>query len=197
MKNLVTTLVFSLLVSAGAFAEDVNAVFKRVNELVAAKNYPKALEELGRAREDIEKLHLARLQGYLPDAVVGYAASPPASQSALGILSVERVYTKGASILKLAIRAGTIGGGQGSFGSIAQLGRMAALMGSQSGRAAIQIGGRPAVFKDRGGKNDLMIFLESGTIVTVEGGAASTNDEMRGFAEALNLSELDRYLSAQ
>ena len=37
----------SLFLSQPALAEDINEVFKKVNEYVQQKNYPKAMEDVG------------------------------------------------------------------------------------------------------------------------------------------------------
>ena len=48
--------------SIRASAEDLNVIFKKVGELVEQKNYPGAISELSWAKEELEKLHQARLK---------------------------------------------------------------------------------------------------------------------------------------
>jgi hypothetical protein len=46
-RTLIAASLASLPLCQPALAEDINEVFKKVNEYVQQKNYPKAMEELG------------------------------------------------------------------------------------------------------------------------------------------------------
>jgi hypothetical protein len=188
-------LLFSM--PGAGLAEELNAVFKRVNDLMAQKSYARALEELGNARQQIEKLHLERVKTFFPASVAGYTGGEPKTGGALGIATVDREYTKGASILRLGLRGGNTGGGPGSFGSIAQLGRMVAGMQREPGVESVRIGLQPGLIKLAGHKNTLTLFLESGAVLVVEGHSSATNEELKNFAGALDIIALEKYLSGK
>ncbi|MCB0321803.1 MAG: hypothetical protein KDD60_12825, partial [Bdellovibrionales bacterium] len=78
-------------------AEDINELFKKVQDYVSKKNYTKALEELAWARKEIEKLHNSGLQAYFPEELDGLKGSEFEVSSALGLTNVERQYKGGES----------------------------------------------------------------------------------------------------
>ncbi len=196
MKKIVS-LVLVCLLPLSSHSEDINAVFKRVNELVAQKSYAVALGELGLARQEIEKLHFQRVQEFLPATVGGFTGGDIRTGGALGVTTVDRDYSKGALTLKLGIRGGNSGTGPGSFGSIAQLGRMIASTQKQPGVESVRIGLQPGIIKMAGAKNTLTLFLESGAVIVVEGPTSATNEELKNFAGALDIISLEKYLSGK
>ncbi|MFM1848797.1 MAG: hypothetical protein RL417_2271 [Pseudomonadota bacterium] len=180
-----------------ARGEDLNAVFKRVNDLMAQKSYARALEELGLARQEIERFHLEKVKTFFPATVAGYTGGESKTGGALGIATVDREYTKGTSTLRLGLRGGNAGSGPGSFGSIAQLGRMVAGMQKQPGVESVRIGLQPGIIKLAGAKNTLTLFLESGAVLVVEGLTSASNEELKNFAGALDIISLEKYLSGK
>jgi len=177
---------------AAVSAQDLDGVFNEVREHLAHKRYPRALESLGVVRRQIEVLHVEALKVFLPDAVSGYAGAPVKVTNALGVASLMRSYTLGTVTVGVAIRVGTTGGGQGSFGNITQLGRTMAAMRRGGGDKSVDIGGKPGLVGESRGKTTLTLFLNSGGVVTLEGADVS---EMRAFASGLNLAGLDAYLA--
>ena len=196
-KIIAVTCVLFFAMPRGVAGEELNAVFKRVNDLMAQKSYARALEELGNARQQIEKLHVDKVKTFFPAGVAGYTGGETKTGGALGIATVDREYTKGASILRLGLRAGSTGGGPGSFGSIAQLGRMVAGMQREPGVENVRIGLQPGLIKLTGNKNTLTLFLESGAVLVVEGHSSATNEELKNFAGALDVVALEKYLSGK
>lgn len=197
MKKTVALAFACLLASSSAYAEDINAVFKRVNDLVAQKSYAVALRELGLARQEIEKLHLERVKVFLPPVVLGFTGGEIRTGGALGVTTVDREYTKGALTLKLGLRSGNSGDGPGSFGSIAQLGRMIASTQKQPGIETVRIGLQPGIVRMAGAKNTLTLFLESGAVLVVEGPLSAANEELKNFVGALDIVGLEKYLSGK
>ena len=187
-KIIAVTCVLFFAMPRGVAGEELNAVFKRVNDLMAQKSYARALEELGNARQQIEKLHVDKVKTFFPAGVAGYTG---------GETKTGGEYTKGASILRLGLRAGSTGGGPGSFGSIAQLGRMVAGMQREPGVENVRIGLQPGLIKLAGNKNTLTLFLESGAVLVVEGHSSATNEELKNFAGALDVVALEKYLSGK
>jgi hypothetical protein len=196
MKKTVTLALLCLL-PLRVQAEDINAVFKRVNDLLAQKSYAMALGELGLARQEIEKLHLQRIQAFLPQTVAGFTGGNIRTGGALGVMTVDREYTKGALTLQLGFRGGNSGNGPGTFGNIAQLGRVVATTQKQPGVESVRIGAQTGIIKASGPKNTLTLFLESGSVLMVAGPVSATNEELRTFAEALDVVNLEKYLSGK
>jgi hypothetical protein len=180
-----------------AQAEDINAIFKKVNDLVAAKNYPKALEELGWAQKEIEKLNSQQLQNFFPDEISGFKGKKAEVNSALGITNIEREYTKDSLRLKMTLTGGSAGSGNQGLGGLAAFGRMAAMMGGGQGQDTFRIGGRTASLESRDDGGQLTIFLDSGAMVNLELSNASDSAMLKTIAEALDINKMDNYLKGQ
>ena len=81
-----------LLFSQVAMAEDLNEIFSRVNQLIEQKNYQKALNELGWAKKEIEKMNGQKLQEFFPNQLGEFSGDKFQTNSALGFTNVERTY---------------------------------------------------------------------------------------------------------
>ena len=194
LRNL-SLFLFISIVSLGSVsplqAEDINEIFKKVNEYVAAKNYTKALEELGWATKEIEKLKNEGLKEFFPDEVEGLTGEKFEISAALGMTNVERTY-KGADS---SVGVSLVGGGKGgAFGGLAGLGRMAAMMQQGQGIDQFRIKGLTASLDESGARPELSIFLESGGILKFEGRKNADGDKLKKIAEAMDIAGLDKYL---
>ena len=175
-----------------AEAEDLNAIFKRVNDLIAAKNYPKALEELGWARKEIEKLHVTNLQSFLPDSLAGFTGAKFESAGALGMMNLERSYSSGEKQLEVSVTGGA--GSAEGFGNIAAIGRMAAMMRGGMGQDTFRVQGRTAQLNTSSEDPEMTVFLDSGSMLMLRGSGGTTGEELKKAAEALSIEKLDSYL---
>ncbi|WKZ56871.1 MAG: hypothetical protein QY326_09070 [Bdellovibrionota bacterium] len=194
---LAVSVVAALFSSVVALAEeDLNAIFKKVNDFVAAKNYSKALEELGWARKAIEKLHSNKLHDFFPDELNGYRGEKIESSAALGFTNIERTYRKGSSEVKISLVGGSGGGPADGLGGLAALGKMAAMMGGQPGMDTMRIQGRTATLTegDMDAGSDLTVFLDSGSMLKIEALAGASSSNLKEFADALKINDLDTYL---
>lgn len=181
-------------------AEDLNQIFKKVNELIASKNYPKALEELGWAKKEIEKQHLNQLRSYLPDELAGFSGQKFESNSALGFTAIERTYQKSGDPAQIKVSlSGGSGGTEAAFGNLAALGKMAAMMGGEGGQETIRVAGRTATLKADEGSNsaELTVFLDSGSVLKFEMDNGSKVETLKSLAEAVKINDLDTYLKGQ
>jgi len=183
-----------LVCSAPVLAEDINEIFTKVNEQVTKKNYAKALEELGWARKELEKLHRERVQSFFPNQLGDFTGGKFEANSALGFTNIERTYSKGENTLRLSL-SGESGGGQG-LGGLAALGKMAAMFGQQSGQESLRIAGRTATLSQQEGSDsaELMIFLESGSMLKLEQSSGAQGSALKALAEKIDLAGLDGYL---
>ena len=186
-----------LLVSSNAvLAEDLSAVLGRVNQFVAAGNYPKALDELAWARTEIEKLQAGKVKTFFPDTLAGFTGQKESTSNALGFSNFERVYKKDSSAVKISLTGGSSAGGNAGFGNLAALGRMAAMMGQQPGQETVRISGRTATLTgtDGGSNPELTIFLDSGSLLKLESEESANGEILKSLAEALKIDDLDAFL---
>ena len=203
MKKIVLAAALSLCcLPAIGMAEDINDIFKRVNDLVASKNYTKALEELTWAQKEIEKLNLTQVQSFFPDTLAGFTGAKFEANSALGMTNLERQYSKAGSseTVKLSLSGSSSGGAAaGGLGGLAAFGRMAAMMGGGQGQDTFRISGRTATMQKEDGSDSaqLTVFLDSGSILSLELSNGSDASVLKTMAEALKLNDLDNYLRGQ
>ncbi|MCB0353877.1 MAG: hypothetical protein KDD64_10145 [Bdellovibrionales bacterium] len=192
MKALVPFfLVASLVVLPAAHAEEIDAIFKKVNEYIAQQNFPKALEELNWAQKEINKMHVERLKSFFPDSLAGFTGNQTEVNAALGMTNVERRYSNGAKNVSLSLIGGS---GGGPLGNIAGFGRMAAMMGGQPGQDTFRINGLTANLVDKPNNPELTVFLDSGSMLKLEGSGQASGKELREIAEGFDLASLDKYL---
>lgn len=184
-----------------AHAENLDDIFKKVNEYVAAKNYSKAMEELGWAQKELEKLHAGRLETLLPDTLGGLTGEKATSTSMLGMSQLERNYQTagGATSVKVSLLGGSKGagaaGGLGGLGGLAAMGQMAAMMGgNQPGTETFRVDGRTATLETASGSPSLTIFLEGGTMLKLEASGDAKADLLKKMAGEIKIAELESYL---
>lgn len=181
-------------------AEDLDSIFKRVDEFMTAKKYPKALEELAWARKEIEKQHNQQLQAYFPETLLDYKGDKINSNGALGFLSVDREYKKGESTLKVSLSGTSGGDAAGGLGGLAAFGKMAALMQNQApGNETVRVAGKTATLNINtdSKSGDMSIFLDSGAILRIEMPDNASADTIKKAADALQIEALDKYLLGQ
>lgn len=176
-------------------AEELDAIFKKVNEYVQQQNYPKAIEELSWAKQEIEKKNSQKLQTFFPDDVLGYKGDKTDINNALGFVNVERKYKGEKGIINASLTGGS-GGSGGALGGLAQFGKMAAMFGAQGGQETVRISGRTATIEKQPGSKSasISIFLDSGSVLKVESQNSQDTDALKSFAEALKIDEIDKYL---
>jgi hypothetical protein len=186
-----------LAAASVCLAEDLNQIFKKVNDYAAAGNYAKALEELSWAKKELEGMHLKKLGTMLPDQLADLTGQPAKTQSVMGITSLEKEYKGNGKTVKLTLTGGTGKAGAGGFGGLAAMGQMAAMMGGgESGMDTYRIAGRTAMLEAQPGSNNasLTIFLESGSILKLENTKSGDGESLRAMGEALKIADIDNYL---
>ncbi len=182
-----------VLLCQPAFAEDLNEIFKRVNELVAKENYSKALEELTWAKKEIEKLNTGKLGKLLPAEVNGFTGNEAKITNVMGMMNVERTYKNANKVIALSL-TGSSGGNEG-MGGLAGLARMGMMMEAQEGGSeTFRIEGRTSTLKTQNGTTELTVALESGSILKLEGKTGVDGPTLKSFAEAMKIGTIDNYL---
>lgn len=192
-KILITATLLTSFITQNAFGEDINEVFKKVNEYVQQKNYPRAMEELSWAQKELEKLHQTRIGELLPAEVNGYKGGETKVQQAMGFSNIEREYTSGDKQIRVSISGST---GTEGLGGLAALGKMGMMMGgAQSGREQFRIGGRTATLDTTNSSPEISVFLESGAILQLSTSSDGIDGPaLKQFAESLKINAIDTYL---
>lgn len=194
MKKTIAALLVAAVIPLTLHAEDLNDIFKRVNDLVAQKNYSKALDELSWARKEIEKLNTGQVSSFFPDTLGGLKGDKFESSSALGFHNAERTYRDGVNTEVKVSLTGASGGGNEGMGALMGLGKMAAMM-DVPGQEAVRIQGRTATINtENEGTPKLTIYLDSGSILSIESQNGANVTLLRKMADELKLDELDKYL---
>lgn len=186
-----------LLISVSTLkAEDLNEIFKRTNDFVAAGNYAKALNELTWANNEIAKMHSAKIASFFPKELNGYTGADGESSNVLGMLNIEKKYSKGSETINVTL-TGASGGQGGLMGGIAGVGKMAAMFGGgQTGISSFRIKGKTAMQDTNNGDNTVTIYLDSGSIISVKGYDCPA-ENIKKIAESLDVEGLDKYLAGQ
>jgi hypothetical protein len=191
MRNYLAIGVILLASANVSMAEDINAIFQKVNEYVSKENYSKALEELGWAKKELEKLHTAKLTKLLPDEIEGFKGEPSKSQSALGFNTIEKKYKNGTKVISVSLTSGN----SEMMGGLAGLAKMGMMMGgAQEGEDSFRINGKTAVILDNGGNPDLTVFLDGGYVLKLDGRSGVDTETLKKFAQAIKLAEIETYL---
>jgi len=192
-KNTVVLLIATLFVIPfSAQAEDVKAIFEKVNTYIEQKNFTKALEELKWAENEIGKMHNQELKNFFPDEVAGYKGGKVEVSAALGMTNLERNYTKANNTVTLTLTGGGAGGAMGGLAGIARMGMM---MGGQgAGQDTFRIKGQTASLTEQNNRTELTVLLDSGSMLKLETRAADMGKELRNIAENIKIEELEKYL---
>ncbi len=197
MRTILNLVIATLLFSSVTLAEDINAIFSKVNELVKAQNYTKALEELGWAKKEIEKMNSQRLTSFFPDSLAGYTGGQTKNNSALGLTQLEKVYNKGETSVTLTLTGSTGGAGANSgLGGIAAFGQMAAMMNQGGeGQETFRLAGKTATLVQEPGSDqaELTVFLD-GAMLKLEMNGGAKAEDLKAMANGLKLEDLYTYL---
>lgn len=199
IKKILLSIVLCGSVSGLANAEDINTIFQNVNKFVTEKNYSKALQELTWAKKEIEKLHMTRLQEFLPAALAGYQGSPVEAGSAIGIMNISKKYSSGNNDVTLSLTGGSSGDAQAGFAGLAQLGAMAAAFGGATpGNETFRVAGRTATLTAQQGSNpEVTVILQSGAMLKLEAGNNTIDGAtLKKMIEEIKIEDLDNYLKA-
>lgn len=194
---LLALIIFSPALSS---AEDVKTILDRTQSLIKDEHYSQALTELSWAQKEIAKMHMNKLEGFLPATVGGLKGEPATSNEAMGFLTVERVYrdASGAEIkVSLLGSAGNAGAAQG-LGALAGLAQMAAAMGGAApGVESIRVQNRRATLDKSSGMPKMMMSLNSGLTLNAEAQSGTVKvEQLQGLLEAIKLDDLEKYAAS-
>ncbi len=192
MRVLLSTLLFISTSPSVGFCEELKDILSRVQKFADEKNFPKALDELNWVQKELQKGHSKELERFFPNEIKGFKGDKIKANAALGFSQVDRSYTSGEKTINVSLTGGSSAGGLGNLG---QLGKFAAMMGSESGQEVVRIQGKTAQLEgDEESSYSLSIFLESGGILKLDATSDVTADQLKEFAESLMLEQLDKYL---
>jgi len=180
-----------LLLSTTVLAEDLKTILDRVVSLEKEGNYPKALDELGWARKEIEKKNSEMIGTLLPDSLAGFTGGKVETNGALGFNTVEREYAGENMKVKVSITSGGPGGNNQAMGGLAALGQMAAMFGQQAGQDVFRVDGMTASLNTEGSTPDLTVFLTGGSILKFELTKGTDTATLKKMAETIGVSKID------
>ncbi len=192
MRKVFSILFSVLFFSAIVQAEDLNEIFKRVNDYIAQKNFSKAMTELDWAKKEIEKMHYARVEEFFPDELAGFKGAPAKKSAALGLSNYEREYTGAEGQIRLSLVGGSGDANQG-LGGLMQLGKMAAMY-QAPGQESFRIAGKTAVLDTNNDNPKVSVYLDSGAVLQLDAQDGVKSETLKKFAEAIKVAELDLYL---
>ncbi len=181
------------LLANAALADDLKSILEKVNTYAAEGNYAKALEELSWAKKELDQKYNQKLSSLLPDTISGFTGEKAEINSAMGLTSIGRNYTKEGARVRLELQGGSGGGAGAGLGGLAALGQMAAMFGQQPGQQSMRIKGRTANLMNEG--EEMTLFLDGGSMITLrkESGTA----DLKAIAEALDLDSIENYLKGK
>lgn len=189
---LLSSVIVSAVPVSRCHGEELKDLLGRVQKLADEKNFPKALEELNWVQKELQKQHSTQLERFFPNEIKGFKGDKVKANAALGFSQVERTYTKGEQTITLSLAGGSSAGG---IGNLAQLGKFAAMMGTESGQETIRVHGKTAQLEgDDESQYALSIFLESGSVLKLDASSGIKSTELKDFAEAILVEDLDKYL---
>lgn len=177
-------------------AEDLNTIFKNVNKYVAAKNYPKAIEELKWAEKELNKLNTQALKTLFPKELEGFKGGEAKVTSVLGMTNLEVQYQQKDKKFELNY-SGASGSKAGPFGGLGgALGQMAALAGNQPGVDSFRIDGRTANAQSKNGRQEVMVYMNSGGIMKFESRSVEIA-KLKEIAKKFPFEKIDKYAKGE
>lgn len=191
---------FAILVATActplfATADELETSLNKVKDLVAQKNYSGALDELGWARKEVEKMNSGQLATFLPNDLNGFEGKKLSVNSAMGFTNIEREYNKGDATVRVSLTGGSTGGAGAGLGGLAAIGKMAAMFGGNTpGQETIRVQGRTAMLESDNSVPNLTIFLDSGSILKLEMISGKEIGVLKDMATALKLDDLEKYI---
>lgn len=157
---------------------------------VEREDFPRALEELKWCRNSIEELHYEKLTEIVSRPIVGYEPQEASVEGALGIATLEGLYSNGADEIRLSITGGAAASSQANTGLGALAGLASAFGVRAEGTRQVRVAGLTGQIEEDGDGVSLMLTMSGGTIVTIEGPEAET---VEAFAEEI-IPDLEDYL---
>lgn len=189
---LLAFVVLTFAMQARSIADDktvdnVKKAFDKAMEYIEKGNYVKASKEVEWARKDIDKLHTQRLLTYLKDELAGLKGKPIKSTAILGMVSVERDYTKGSTNVKVAIT--TAGAGIGALSQIAAMAQR-----SNPNAENFRVGDHTGLIEVQRGRTSMTVLLEAGPFLKLEMRGASDKKILHDMLNEISIDELNKYL---
>jgi hypothetical protein len=193
MRKLTVLLLALMIGTVSASAEEnIDEMFNQVKAYLEAENYSKALEELGWAKNEIEKRHSKKVESFFPDTLEGFTGGSIEATNVMGMSNIERTYTHsdGKRVKTSLIGGSAGGGGLGAFG------QMAAMLGASQGQNSFRLNGRTAHLEENEQRNraELTVSLDSGSMLKFEMNGSSDGALLRKMAQAFDVAALDNYL---
>ncbi len=195
MKRFIAIGLVCALGATPVVAEEVKTILEKVMTLEKEGKYQAALNELKWAQNELVKKNNEQIGKLLPAELAGLKGGEVEFNGALGMVNIEKQYTKGEDLsVKVSITSSATGG-EGLAG-LAALGSMAAMFGQQSsGNETYRIDGMTATLSKDSGNPDLTIFLTGGPILKLEMTNGSDAAVLKQMADGLGVKKLSDALA--
>lgn len=189
-RLIATALVAATFAASTVRADEINDLLKKAESSYEAGNYSEAITNLDYAGQLIRQKKGEAMMKLLPDALKGWTAEEPTSESASGsmfggMVAVQRRYTKDNSSVTVKVTSDSpmLAGMMGMFTN--------PMLVTSSGAKLETIKGQKAVVKyDAGGKSgDVNVVVGGKILVTIEGSDVA-RDVLTGYAGAVDYSKL-------
>lgn len=180
-------------------SENFNQNLARVKELKEQGKYTQAITELSWVSNQLQKLHIEQLKKYFPADVEGMTAGQFKSGNALGLVTLERMYTnKSGSQMKVILTGSSATKGAASgMGALANFAQMAAMMDQGTDSEVVRIHGTRANIKQKGKRMELSMPLSGGMLFKIEqSGGTASKDQIVSIANAFDVKGANSYLGA-
>lgn len=195
MKRFISIGLVCALGTTPVFAEDVKTILEKVMTLEKEGKYQAALNELKWAQTELVKKNNEQIGKLLPAELAGLKGGEVEFNGALGMVNIEKQYSKGEDLAVKVSITSSASGGEGLAG-LAALGSMAAMFGQQgSGQETFRVEGMTATLSKDAGNPDLTIFLTGGPILKLEMTNGSDTTVLKQMAEGLGVKKLSDALA--
>lgn len=179
--------------------EDIAEMLKRVEEFKNAGKFAQALNELGWAEKELQRMHIEKLKAFFPATVPGLTAGEYKVTNAMGLMSIERGYRSAEGGQYQATIAGSSasdGAAAQGMGALAGLAQMASMMEAGGQSESVRIKSSRATLANVNGKLELNLPLSGGLFFKLEqSGKGGTKEQLLQIANALDPDAINLYIN--
>ena len=189
-RFIASALVAATIAASAVKADEISDLLKKAGDSYESGNYSEAITSLDYAGQLIRQKKGETMMKLLPDALKGWTAEEPSSESAGGamfggMVAVQRRYTKENSSVTVKITSDSP-----MISSMISLFTNPMLVSGSGGKLETIKGQKAVVKYDANGKSgDVNVVVAGKILVTVEG-SDLPRDQLTGYAAAIDYAKL-------
>lgn len=194
MRKFLLVMALGIFVSGRAFGQDVDTIFKKVNELKTAGKYQQALIEIGWAVKELERMHIEKLRTFMPATIEGFGPAQTDSTSVIGMINLQRTFSRESDNAQLMVSmSGSVGNNPATSG-FGQLGAMNQATGNP-GQETFHVEGNVAtlVADKVANTSEVTVFIGS-MVLKINLGGSADKEFLRKALNSMKIRELTEYL---